>query len=72
MTCAVLRLNTTNPLSSKNLRLLLTIFISYPILSLTATLTPNGSSVPPPPHPKNRNICVLTDLMLVLVMLKND
>ena len=44
--CAVLRLNTTNPLFSNNLRLFLTIFITYHISSLSATLTPNGNSVP--------------------------
>ena len=43
--CVVLRLNITNPLSCNNLRLLLTIFITYPISSLSASLTPNGSSV---------------------------
>ena len=43
--CVVLRMDTTNPISSNNIRLFLTIFITYPISSLSATLTPNGSSV---------------------------
>ena len=45
--CVFLRLNITNPLSSNNLKLFLTIFITYSVKSLSATLTPNGSSVPP-------------------------
>ena len=46
--CVVLGLNTNNPLSSNNLKLFLTIFITCSVKSLSANLTPNGSSVPPP------------------------
>ena len=48
MKCVMSGLITSNPISRKSLRPILANFMTVPILLLSATLTQNETSVPPP------------------------